>query len=430
MRTYTVREYGTLRPSDGKDDPSLADIEALLDAAARAGRRLAMPGEDRAEAADDRVLRPARGNGLRARGMVGVVVAGDVALEILPKIDWADEDQNRTQLVHMIHDALGLRLDLSPGAPIATQDRTLLDAVIAAFVTRLEEAVRGGLARRYQTVNDDLAVLRGRLDVRRQYTALLTSPGRIACTFDELLIDTALNRCLKATLQLLHSHARSNGLRRSIVTLLNAFEGVRDRAHDFAAARRTLDRTNRRFRDLLVLAELFMNGAYQSTTRGPAGGLALLFDMPTLFERAIATAMRRALGPDAQVKVEPQSHLMQGNAYVLKPDIVIHRPDLPPLVIDTKWKHLIDKPSSADAYQMLAYSHRFGARDCVLLYPGQETCITATWKGHALSGSHQNSEWLLHQAHVPLQDYRDVPRALRSLIEKTARSSAPITASP
>ena len=46
------------------------------------------------------------------------------------------------------------------------------------------------------------------------------------------------------------------------------------------------------------------------------------------------------------------------------PDLFIERPGHPPIVVDTKWKYLdaAARPSSADAYQMLAYAHAYGAR--------------------------------------------------------------------
>ena len=426
MRTFRVREHGILRPDEGASGPTPAEIEALLDTAAIAGRRLAVEPSPSNEAtplaADDRVLVPARKGAVRAKGVVGVLVSDGATLEILPKVDREDDDRARRQLVHMLADALDLPLHLGPDALLAHQDRTLLDVVIAAFVARLDEAVRRGLARRYVPANDDLPVLRGRLDVRRQYTTLLAMPYRIACRFDELSVDTPLNRSLKAALVLLRRHAREEPTRRAILTLLPAFDGVRDRAADFPAARRQIDRTDRAFHELLALAELLMRGEYQGTSGGARGGIALLFDMPTLFERAIEKAMRRALSGRARVVAQSRSKALMTNprSYTLKPDLLIECGDFLPIVIDTKWKHLdgAARPASADAYQMLAYAQGYEARDCVLLYPtaGGEDGIVSTWLGRTLTGSRGPFEWKLHRATVALNEWSEVPRRLSRLL--------------
>ena len=54
------------------------------------------------------------------------------------------------------------------------------------------------MPRRYVGHEDDLSALRGRLDVKRQFTVLAASPQRLACRFDELSTDIALNRIMKA----------------------------------------------------------------------------------------------------------------------------------------------------------------------------------------------------------------------------------------
>jgi len=45
-----------------------------------------------------------------------------------------------------------------------------------------------------------LPALRGRLDAVRQFTLLVASPQRLACRFDELSQNCALNQIMKATI--------------------------------------------------------------------------------------------------------------------------------------------------------------------------------------------------------------------------------------
>jgi 5-methylcytosine-specific restriction enzyme subunit McrC len=53
------------------------------------------------------------------------------------------------------------------------------------------------MPRRYLTHANDLPVLRGRLNVTRQFSALAADPSRLACHYDALTPDIALNKIMK-----------------------------------------------------------------------------------------------------------------------------------------------------------------------------------------------------------------------------------------
>ena len=61
--------------------------------------------------------------------------------------------------------------------------------------------------------------------------------------------------------------------------------------------------------------------------------------------------------------------------FALRPDIVITRRDGSRIILDTKWKSLVDNQrfnygiSQADMYQMYAYSKKYGTPEIWLLYP-------------------------------------------------------------
>ena len=74
--------------------------------------------------------------------------------------------------------------------PWTLNGMTLLELVIRLFTDRLLAAVRRGLPRRYLAHEEDFALLRGRLNVKRQFTHLATFfLDRLACRFDELSED-------------------------------------------------------------------------------------------------------------------------------------------------------------------------------------------------------------------------------------------------
>lgn len=239
---------------------------------------------------------------LRARGVVGVVAAEDCSLEILPKIDVPAADGSveeraeiRKRLVHMLAIALDMKIETGRMSDLDWQSETLLEILIRIFCDKLTEALRRGMPRRYLSYEDDLPALRGTLDVQRQFTRHAVNPSRLACRFDDLSTDIALNRVMKATL----SHL--SRLSRSISNLHRLRELVFIYADISAVPAPTLrwdevviDRTSRSWHDLLGMARMFLRNQFQTTSAGVAPGTTPLFEMNTLFEEYVGRLLVRA----------------------------------------------------------------------------------------------------------------------------------------
>ena len=325
-----------------------------------------------------------------AQQVVGVIAAPGCSLEILPKID-ATLDENdetiRTRLVSMLDVALGLKLGDGQALAMARQKETLLDILIRLFADRLLAEARRGLPRAYMPQEENLAALRGRLDVIRQFTHNAVRPDRLACRFDTLMPDTPLLRVMKACVLMLRRHARVLETQRRLDELRFLLAEVSDvpvNALPWAQVR--IDRTNRRWETLYGLAKLFLKREWQRTNHdAKAGqGITLLFAMNDLFEAYVVALARRALlGSDLTV------HSQGGLRYCLMeegdggkerfqttPDILIKRNGQVVMVIDTKWKLIGRNPedkkrgvSQSDVYQMMAYARLYQCREVMLLYP-------------------------------------------------------------
>lgn len=327
--------------------------------------------------------------GLRARGVVGVVAAQGCALEILPKIDVPGENDVeatgniRRRLVHMLAVALDLKIDTGQVTALDWQRETLLETLIRLFSEKLVDAVRQGMPRRYVEHADDLSALRGRLNITRQFTTLAVEPSRLACRYDALTPDIALNRIMKAAVTRLSRIARTTDNQRRLRELAFAYADIADvPVSALSWDDVVLDRTNGRWRELLNLARLLLGERFQTTSAGGSHGFSLLFEMSTLFEEYVARMLRRALA-DTDLRVVSQG----GRLYCLetdgrrglfqtRPDILIKRGDAVVQVIDTKWKRIaarIDDPkqgvSQADVYQMMAYGRLYRCGRLTLLYP-------------------------------------------------------------
>jgi 5-methylcytosine-specific restriction enzyme subunit McrC len=340
---------------------------------------------------------------LRAQQVVGVLAGGGVTLEILPKIDGLNEGEVRRQLVHMLARVFDLKVSSGVLTELSWQQHDLLEVVIRLFCEQLFQAVHRGLPRRYVGHEDDLPMLRGRLDVQRQFTILAARPQKLASRFDDLSADTPLNQIMKAAVLRLRRVARSPENQRRLAELALAFADVTTVPVGMLPWRLVvIDRTNAAWALLLALAKFLLGERFQTTSGGDAVGFSLLFEMNTLFEEFVGRTLRRALsGTGLTVELQgPRGHVLidEGGArrFATKPDIVVRDGADVVLVIDTKWKRLkgaLDDPkhgvSQADVYQMMAYSRVYRCERVVLLYPHHQGLQkpSGVVAAHRVSGS-------------------------------------------
>lgn len=325
-----------------------------------------------------------------AQQVVGVIAAPGCSLEILPKIDAAADDNDetiRSRLVSMLDIALGLKLGDGQALAMARQKDTLLDILIRLFADRLLAEARRGLPRAYLAQEDDLAALRGRLNVIRQFTHHAVRPDRLACRFDSLMPDTPLLRIMKACVLMLRRYARALETQRRLDELRFLMAEVSDiPVSALPWTQVSIDRSNCRWETLYGLARLFLKRQWQQTNHdAKAGqGITLLFAMNDLFEAYIAALARRALR-NSDLTVHSQGGLRyclmeEGEdgrqRFQTSPDILIKRDAQILMVIDTKWKLIGRNPedkkrgvSQSDVYQMMAYARLYRCKEVMLLYP-------------------------------------------------------------
>ena len=405
--TATVREWGHLPIGEGGVTASTARrLSALSE---HATRKLRVPQPVLAQTA-----RPS----LRAGQVVGVIALPGASVEILPKIDRPD-GAVRKALVHMLAVAYGLPVADNELTRLAAQDETLLEFLVRVFADRLLTAVRRGLPHRYRPRQDDLPLLRGKLDIPRQIARHSVRPDRLACNFDELSVDTPLNRVLKAAVVRLGSITRHAANARRLAELSARLEFVGE-SHDPLREPVALDRTNIAFHRLYAWSRLFLSGQWQSTTTGANAGVALLFPMNDLFETFVGRVMQSVLAPGSTRLQHTGRYALTArnqSVFALRPDIVVDND----IVIDTKWKPLnpderVVGVEQSDVYQMLAYAHAYDAKRAILLFP---------WRP-GLSAPGIYRRWCIaatsiafHVATVDVGQPDSVPKSLQEIIDGT-----------
>jgi 5-methylcytosine-specific restriction enzyme subunit McrC len=373
-RSVREWEYLAIEPAgpNAFDRPAADRILAVA-------RKASLGGEDGVRILTDHHVK------VRAQQVVGVIAARGVIVEILPKIDGAESDSSvRRRLIQMLSVALDLEIADGALTELGTQNENLLEVLIRLFCDLLFAALHRGLPRRYVGHEDDLPALRGRLDVQRQFTVRAASPQLLACRYDDLSPDIALNQIMKAAVSRLAAHSRLDENRRRLAELALAFADVRALpVKSLPWGDVQIDRTNRSWEQLFALARLLLREQFQTTTAGDATGFALLFEMNTLFEEFVGRMLRRQLAPGGfAVRLQgPHNHALLEEVsgtprFRTIPDILVTRNGTRAVVIDTKWKRLKGRVDDAkdgvgqpDVYQMMAYAHVYHCERLMLLYP-------------------------------------------------------------
>lgn len=308
----------------------------------------------------------------------GVLQTGQLAIEILPKIDHGSEGM-RGLLVALLARAGELGSKRVGDAGLGHQHSHLLDVFIEDFCNQVKFALRGGAIARYSERTENLNAIRGRLELTDHLRANAFDRSHLLCRFDERSIDNPFNQALKGVVRLLLGFALSPRTRAMVAAFLHRFDEVKDqRITTREVDALHLDRTIRHWEPVFARARWLLEGLFPDVRTGDAAGSALLFNMEKLFETVLGLRIRHACHASAgnRISVGLQSPMknLATSGFQLRPDITIQTGNESVAIIDAKWKRLDlsmsnSGVSSADAYQMNAYADRYHCNRLALVYP-------------------------------------------------------------
>lgn len=257
-------------------------------------------------------------------------------------------------------------------------DRVLLDAeadlpeaLADAFVRLARRALEQGLLKGYQTVEETLPVLRGRIREADQLRRHWGLGIPLEVRYDEFTVDIAENQLLLAAVELLLWTPRVGvrhraGLQRLRMQLADVTAPPRGGVRPAWVA----SRLNSRYVPALELAELILDGRSFEQRVGDLVVSGYLFNMATIFEDFVTVALREALKPfGGRSRLQYATHLDEAETVPVRPDFVWLEGGAPRLVVDAKYK--AEKPSGfpqADLYQLLAYCTVLGLPEGHLVY--------------------------------------------------------------
>jgi len=267
---------------------------------------------------------------------------------------------------------------------------------IAQTVAEAQRLMASGIRRDYVPIEEHRSYPRGRL----QFSG--TSPrydGALSCVTDEFVLDTEINRYVKAGLKYLSTIdlARPwNVTLRSLFAELSGITNVPWRPSDCDFLKRPIFRE---YRPLISLLRLIANSHGSEFNDGSLDVSAFFFRLHDLFELAIYRIMRR-VGQAASVVYQPPLRnvavRLSGSpdlGITFRPDVAVKAPTAAIQSANGKWRLVIDAKyrnpiaiaqyrrafRNDNIYQIMSYGRVFQCPG-LLVYPRVDQDVDITYR--------------------------------------------------
>ena len=328
---------------------------------------------------------------LTASNYVGVITTKrGTVVEILPKIDLGGDpaphhEKTKRLFLSMLRCWRGFDKKTLPESDIRALRRfPMLEVFVRQFLVNLNALARGGLARRYISVEENLPYLGGRLLFREQIRENLTNQARFYVAHDELSVNRPANRLIHSAMAKLTPQVQDTENRRLLHQLMATFADVPKTANPHADwQRHQVDRSMPHYGPVMQWVGLFLFGHGLTTFAGRHQNLSLLFPMEQVFEDFVTHSFRRHQDCYLVRAQHPQKKLVRigdQEAFTMKPDITLSAGHRVRFILDAKWKHInafADHPKHGidqnDLYQLYAYGKGYGCDVVALIYPRSQT---------------------------------------------------------
>ena len=313
---------------------------------------------------------------LTAQNYVGVIQTKDgTSIEILPKIANVGVYESKNILFKMLKTLKKPPFENFNMAHLKSSNMPLLEIFITMFLDELEKLIQRGLKSDYVTKEENLAYLKGKLNIKEQISKNYIHKERFFVAYDEYVSDRVENRLIKTTLEYLYKKSKSNNNKKRIREYLFVFDEVgvsHNVKSDFSKVK--LGRQMKDYELVLLWAKTFLLDNSYTPHKGNDIAFALLFDMNMLFESYVGHYFK-VNKKYSNVNIRTQDtryQLLYENdkgVFQLKPDIVL-RNEKYTIVMDTKWKVLDDKRvGREDIYQLYGYGKKYRSQNLYLIYP-------------------------------------------------------------
>jgi 5-methylcytosine-specific restriction enzyme subunit McrC len=318
-------------------------------------------------------------NGVRFNEFVGVIQVGKTVIEVLPKSDKnQEEDDWRTMLIGMLRSVKMFDVHAPTSSSLKLKSNSVLDLYFELFLNQVEGLLHRGLTKKYRKIEGNIYALKGSIHFSKHLQNNVIHKERFYVRHNAYDVFHLLHQVLYKAITLIEQ-INANPLLNSRVSTIKLWfpemEDIKVSAGTFDKI--ILNRKTEPYRYAIEIAKLLLLNFHPDVSKGKNNVLALMFDMNLLWERFIYACLRNELKkrrPQDNVSPQASKHFWKpenGYRSAIRPDIVITRENSDCIVIDTKWKNLTNlKPSDDDLKQMFVYHEFFVAKKVALAYPG------------------------------------------------------------
>lgn len=321
------------------------------------------------------------------KNYVGIIqMKNNYQIQVLPKIDFANGEKDETKQVFMkmLRSMKDFPSKVFTKANLKMDRMNLYEIFINMYLQEVRKLVKHGIKSSYVGQEDNLTVYKGKLLVNEHIKQNIAHRERFYVGFDEYQVNRVENRLVKSTLLKLQKITGSAENSKEIRQLLTAFELVEPSTnYDKDFTKVVIDRNTKDYEMLMKWSKVFLKNKSFTTFSGTESARALMFPMEKVFEAYVAKFMNKVFYRVGwKVSAQDKGHYLfntlngeKHKKFALKPDLVVTRDDGSVIILDAKWKSLVnDKGSNygisqADMYQMYAYSKKYGTSEIWLLYP-------------------------------------------------------------
>ena len=259
---------------------------------------------------------------------------------------------------------------------IATEEFENIHNLLAAILSKgISQQLKQGLYREYIDKSEDLAVLRGKLNIQGTIKNRIENKQRLYCEYDELSEDNIFNQILKLTATILIKHQNvENEYKSELKKSLLYFGNVSDisvSTINWSILR--FQRNNQSYKMLMNICYLVIDGLLLSTQNGEYSMAKFIDDqhMHSLYESFIREYYRYHYGNEISVSASfVDWDVPEGSEGIellpkMKTDITLQKGEKT-LIIDAKYyshtmQHHFDSNTfhSSNMYQIFTYVKNF-----------------------------------------------------------------------
>lgn len=325
--------------------------------------------------------------GIKLRSWVGVIKVLDLIVEILPKADKFEDDNDTKQqnkwhriLIEMLSVCRSLDTPSLSDASLKLKSNSILDLYIARYIKEVDYLLHIGLIKRYRKEDINHTALKGRLVFQEHVTRNVVHKELFYITKASYDRNHLLHQILAKAIKVIpHLSSNQDLISRSYQLQLNFPEMKEIKVDASTFAKLHFDRKSDGYKTAIQIAKLLLLNYRPNVSSGSSHSIAILFDMNKLWEEYIYRMLQKANDGTLVIHNQRSTKFWSHSSInrFLKPDIIIEKAQgtgTQYVVIDTKWKNIfgsVKNISMDDLRQMFAYHHYFDAARCYLLFPGR-----------------------------------------------------------